>query len=151
MGHWKSVRHHCFLERLKGRGRQTLQSHSSVGVVWIPSHVMCSHSWHRSHWIMSSQLSGMLQLQNKFMQQICPLLNRADLDCLGKGVKNRFCRQESKCLRIWLWSYDMVDGSFPKASSQAKAIANSPQSTPPCCICVEGISTSRFLSLTAVR
>ena len=60
----------------------------------------------------------------KLMSHGCLLLNLAVFYCCGKGSKRHFSKHWTKCLRIFPWSKEKSDGSFPAASSYVLAMAN---------------------------
>ena len=133
------------LTRLLSGGLHTRHSHSPSWAVSSPSQARWSHSSHNSHWIMSSQHSGLEHEQNSLMSQFCLLLNLGVALSRGKGSKRPLSKHFTKCSRIFPCSKEtygrvVSSGQLVSESDGKQATVN-----PYRCTCAGGSSTARVL------
>ena len=105
-----------------------------LGILWQPR---WNQSWQTSHWAINiPAVYGCLQWQNTsyFSMRLLIRCWRA-WDSCGKSSGCPSLKHIAKWLCINPWSNSQSWGKIPKHKQVATAIANSPQSLPPICLC----------------
>lgn len=108
------------LTRLLSGGLHTRHSHSPSGAVSSPLQARWSHPSHNSHWIISSQHSGLEHEQNSLMSQFCLLLNLGVALSRGKGSKRPLSKHFTKCSRIFPVQKRRTKGCFQRPARKRK-------------------------------